>query len=114
MLRSFDYARATALRNVARDDGEQARLAALAAAWQAAARGAFLDAYNQAMRSAGAAGLGDAGDLLALAELEKALYEVRYELANRPAWAAIPLAGVRAAADIPAPPDATGGSDGKA
>ena len=113
MLRSFDYARATALRNVARDDGEQARLAALAAGWQDVTRRTFLDAYDAAMVAAGMAGLGAAGGLLALAELEKALYELRYELGNRPAWADIPLARVRAAADPPAP-DATGGSDGKA
>ena len=130
MLRSFDYARATALRNVARDDGgQETRLAALAALWQAAARASFLDAYDQTMRSAAGpgpagvagAGLGAAGDLLALAELEKALYEVRYELAHRPAWADIPLGGVRAVAGLPPPDpvsepasDSTGGSDGKA
>jgi maltose alpha-D-glucosyltransferase/alpha-amylase len=105
MLRSFDYARATALHNVGRDDGDQARLAALAAEWLAAARRAFLDAYDESMRAAGAPGLDAAGDLLALAELEKALYELRYELANRPAWVGIPLAGVRALAG----PRAAGG-----
>jgi predicted trehalose synthase len=29
--------------------------------------------------------------LLGLAELEKSLYEIRYELANRPAWLEIAL-----------------------
>jgi maltose alpha-D-glucosyltransferase/alpha-amylase len=29
--------------------------------------------------------------LLHLFEIEKALYEVRYELGNRPDWASIPL-----------------------
>jgi maltose alpha-D-glucosyltransferase/alpha-amylase len=101
MLRSFDYARATALHNVARGDGDQARLAALGAEWLAAARRAFLDAYDESMRASGAPGLGAAGDLLALAELEKALYELRYELANRPTWVGIPLAGVRALAGAP-------------
>jgi maltose alpha-D-glucosyltransferase/alpha-amylase len=114
MLRSFDYARATALRNVGRGDGEHARLAALAADWLAAVRAAFLDAYDQTLRATGAGGLaGAAGDLAALAELEKALYELRYELANRPPWAGIPLAGVRALAGLP-PVAATGGSDGTA
>jgi maltose alpha-D-glucosyltransferase/alpha-amylase len=28
-------------------------------------------------------------------ELQKACYELRYELDNRPAWVAIPLAGIR-------------------
>jgi predicted trehalose synthase len=27
--------------------------------------------------------------------MEKALYELRYELNNRPEWAPIPLAGIR-------------------
>ena len=32
--------------------------------------------------------------LLGLFELEKALYELRYELGNRPSWAGIPLQGI--------------------
>jgi len=32
--------------------------------------------------------------LLDLAELEKALYELRYELDNRPDWVPIPLRGI--------------------
>lgn len=34
-------------------------------------------------------------DLLDLCQMEKALYEIAYELANRPDWTAIPLAGLR-------------------
>jgi maltose alpha-D-glucosyltransferase/alpha-amylase len=36
----------------------------------------------------------DVAGLLALFELEKALYELRYEIDNRPAWVPVPLAGV--------------------
>ena len=32
--------------------------------------------------------------LLAVFELEKAVYELRYELNNRPDWVAIPVAGI--------------------
>jgi predicted trehalose synthase len=32
--------------------------------------------------------------LLGLFELEKALYELRYELGNRPSWVGIPLQGI--------------------
>ncbi|MGH2519148.1 MAG: hypothetical protein ACRDF8_05040, partial [Chloroflexota bacterium] len=32
--------------------------------------------------------------LLELFQLAKALYELRYELSNRPSWAGIPLAGI--------------------
>jgi maltokinase len=33
--------------------------------------------------------------LLAVFELEKAVYELRYELNNRPDWVGIPVAGIR-------------------
>ena len=33
--------------------------------------------------------------LLSLFELEKVVYELRYELDNRPDWLAIPAAGIR-------------------
>jgi predicted trehalose synthase len=32
--------------------------------------------------------------LLAVFELEKAVYELRYELNNRPEWVKIPVAGI--------------------
>jgi maltokinase len=34
-------------------------------------------------------------NLLAVFELEKAVYELRYELDNRPDWVAIPVAGIK-------------------
>ena len=34
--------------------------------------------------------------LLALFELQKLLYELRYELAHRPDWVGVPLAGLNA------------------
>jgi maltose alpha-D-glucosyltransferase / alpha-amylase len=37
--------------------------------------------------------------LLQLFEIEKALYEVRYELGNRPDWAGIPLRALIAFAE---------------
>jgi maltose alpha-D-glucosyltransferase/alpha-amylase len=33
-------------------------------------------------------------ELTTLFEIEKALYELRYELDNRPDWVAVPLAGI--------------------
>jgi maltose alpha-D-glucosyltransferase/alpha-amylase len=36
--------------------------------------------------------------LLSLFELEKAFYELRYELDNRPDWVGVPLAGIAALA----------------
>jgi predicted trehalose synthase len=34
-------------------------------------------------------------NLLSIYELEKAIYELSYELDNRPDWVAIPVAGIR-------------------
>ena len=34
--------------------------------------------------------------MLDLFELEKALYELRYEIDNRPDWVEVPLAGIAA------------------
>jgi len=39
--------------------------------------------------------LAEVAPLLALFELQRSLYELRYELANRPDWASIPLAALR-------------------
>jgi maltose alpha-D-glucosyltransferase/alpha-amylase len=58
-------------------------------------RHAFLTAYDETARAAGIyASDADFRSLLALFELEKALYELRYELNNRPEWVRWPLAGI--------------------
>jgi maltose alpha-D-glucosyltransferase/alpha-amylase len=95
MLRSFAYAQQSALRSVAHNETEAARLAPLARAWELQARGAFLDAYDAAARGAKLYGsLAPGEGLLGLFELEKVLYELRYEIGNRPTWAGIPLQGI--------------------
>jgi maltose alpha-D-glucosyltransferase/alpha-amylase len=97
MLRSFSYVRYSALRNVVHNETEAARLAPLAQAWEVEVREAFLAAYDAAARKAqlyGSEALQAGQGLLGLFELEKALYELRYELGNRPAWAGIPLQGI--------------------
>jgi predicted trehalose synthase len=40
-------------------------------------------------------------NLLSIYELEKAIYELRYELDNRPDWVGIPVAGIRRLLDEP-------------
>jgi maltose alpha-D-glucosyltransferase/alpha-amylase len=52
--------------------------------WEIQTRRAFLEAYAVDPDQRG---------LLALAEIEKLLYELRYELANRPDWLHVPLRG---------------------
>ena len=95
MLRSFSYVQHSALRGVAHNDAEAAQLAPLARAWENEIRAAFLSSYGAVTRSAGLYDSLESGtQLLGLFELEKALYELRYELSNRPAWAGIPLQGI--------------------
>jgi maltose alpha-D-glucosyltransferase/alpha-amylase len=114
MLRSFNYARWTALRSVAQQaEDELARLAPLAAAWEADVRTTFLRAYDDTARAAGLYPSFEAvRGLLELFELEKAFYELRYEMANRPAWVRIPLLGILALAGDAA--KGKEGPDGKA
>lgn len=95
MLNSFGYARGALLQ------GDSTNADALEA-WENSARDAFLHAYRQAV-AASAVALVPTDDVdfqraLAAWELDKALYEVRYELANRPDWLSIPLARLAAAA----------------
>jgi maltose alpha-D-glucosyltransferase/alpha-amylase len=95
MLRSFSYVQHSALRNVAHDEVEFAKLAPLAHAWATQVREAFLLAYDTEARRAALYGSFIPGQgLLGLFELEKALYELSYELSNRPTWAGIPLQGI--------------------
>jgi maltose alpha-D-glucosyltransferase/alpha-amylase len=95
MLRSFDYARWTALGRAVQGPGDAERFEAPAADWLASTREAFLAGYARAASGAGIfPSLAAARPLLTLLELEKAMYELRYELANRPAWAEIPLKGI--------------------
>ena len=66
------------------------RLAPLRANGSTQTRAAFLDGYTAAMGVARRRGARDPY-LLALFELEKAFYELRYELNNRPDWVPMPL-----------------------
>jgi maltose alpha-D-glucosyltransferase/alpha-amylase len=83
------------LRAAAANPEEAVRLSSLADAWEAETQRAFLQGYRDA---AGEAQLFDALDpkqgLLGLFMLDKALYELRYELGNRPDWLTIPLRGL--------------------
>jgi maltose alpha-D-glucosyltransferase/alpha-amylase len=95
MLRSFSYIEQSSLRGVAHNAVEFSKLAPLARAWAAEVRAAFLAAYEaEALPSALFPSLRPGHGLLGMFELEKALYELRYELSNRPGWAGIPLQGI--------------------
>jgi maltokinase len=85
MLRSFSYAASAAqlLRDTEPPPG-----------WEARARAEFLTGYRSTIDPmlipSGAA----MDKLLAVFELEKAVYELRYELNHRPDWLRIPVAGL--------------------
>ncbi|HEX4621390.1 MAG TPA: hypothetical protein VH208_07470, partial [Myxococcaceae bacterium] len=93
MLRSFEYAAAVGLlERAAPGDSNWESLQAFGDGWAEVNRRVFLDAYL------GVSGLGsllpphDATEVLLRAfEIQKAIYEVRYELGHRPDWAGIPL-----------------------
>jgi maltokinase len=63
--------------------------------WEQRAREAFLGAYLQTVDPRLLPhGQANTARLLAIFELEKAVYELRYELNNRPDWVGIPVAGI--------------------
>ena len=86
MLRSFAYAASASAiqRGVEAPEG-----------WEERCRSAFLAGYFATAESV----LLPSGEqaterLLTVFELEKAVYELRYELHNRPDWVPIPVAGI--------------------
>ena len=93
MLRSLSYAPAVAL-SYQEDD-----LTSLGRAWESRNRECFLAGYLRKAMMEGEAILPTdpavRSAVLAAFELDKALYEVAYERANRPDWAQIPLGAVQ-------------------
>ena len=73
-------------------------------AWLPAARTAVLDGYFAVVEPTGLLPPTSAmiDEVLGLYELEKAVYELRYELAHRPDWVAIPAAAIAALLGTPA------------
>jgi maltose alpha-D-glucosyltransferase/alpha-amylase len=96
MLRSFDYAAATALRGEGVREQDVPALAPWARAWVDWVGAEWLSAWLA--EADGAAFVPKDPDVLArmldFYLLEKSIYEIHYELNNRPEWLAIPLAGV--------------------
>jgi predicted trehalose synthase len=81
MLRSFDYAGGSVEMS---GPGRSAR------AWVSACQSAFLEGYASVTYLHPE----QAYPLLRGLELDKALYEVSYEVRNRPGWVGIPIAAV--------------------
>jgi len=97
MLRSFSYAAYSSLINyTTRHADDISRLEPWAKLWERCVAAEFLRAYRETAR--GSNFIPSSADgfrkLLDLFLLDKALYEVRYELNARPEWVRIPLMGI--------------------
>jgi maltokinase len=95
MVRSFHYAARTGLAEWGRDVDPE--LVALSEAWETRAVDEFWQAY-QAVPGIDVllpADADDRGRILRAFELDKAVYEVTYEIAHRPDWVDIPASAVR-------------------
>jgi maltokinase len=95
MVRSFHYAARTGLAERGRD--VDAELVELADAWEARAVEAYLAGYRhvEGVDELLPASDEDRGKIVRAFELDKAVYEVIYELAHRPEWVDIPASAVR-------------------
>jgi maltose alpha-D-glucosyltransferase/alpha-amylase len=97
MLRSFSYAAYASLINYStRHSEDLTSLEPWAQLWERSAAAAFLRAYRETAQGAEflPVDTSDFHKLLDVFLLEKALYEVLYELNARPAWVRIPLMGI--------------------
>jgi maltose alpha-D-glucosyltransferase/alpha-amylase len=107
MLRSFSYAARSALQTaIGRSPANATNLESWAAAWETAISHAFLTTYRSTISTNPAlvplpstrSVSPSAQDDLAVLLIEKACYELLYELNNRPTWLVIPLTGLLAIA----------------
>jgi len=97
LLRSIDYSTTAALdraQKIAPD--ESGRLSAALDAWRQLAADTFIDAYRKTMADSAVwpADTAAADRMLDFFLIEKALYEIDYEIAHRPDWVRVPLAGI--------------------
>ncbi len=99
MMRSFSYAAFAAVnRHTARRPGDFQKLEPWARLWELSATSAFLRGYRERVKGLDLVPAAPAvfEQILAAYLLDKALYELTYELNNRPAWVRIPLSGILA------------------
>ena len=96
LIRSIDYSATAALERALKSaPDEQGRLALALEGWREHSIAAFLAAYRQSLNDTRLwpRSPEEADRLLDFFLLEKAFYEIEYELAHRPDWLRVPLAG---------------------
>ena len=97
LIRSIDYSVTAALdRALKVAPDEHGRFASGLADWRDRATAAFLTAYQETMahQPLWPADRQAAARMLSFFLLEKAFYEIEYELAHRPDWLRVPLTGI--------------------
>ena len=96
MLRSFHYAACTAQRQIHAPTQAEETIIAI---WEQAVIDAFWIGYTTAAKPGRASFMpgtqADADQVLRVFELDKTIYEIGYELNNRPDWLDIPVQGLR-------------------
>jgi maltose alpha-D-glucosyltransferase / alpha-amylase len=97
LIRSIDYSATAALERALKvTPDENGKLAAALVEWRDRATAAFLAGYRDAMTNPDLwpADRQAAEQMLNFFLLEKAFYEIEYELAHRPDWLRVPLTGL--------------------
>ncbi len=105
MLRSFSYAAESSLRLGPQRRQDVSTLDPWAASWVEWVAGAYLGAYLhdlEGTRLVPATDV-DRDRLLDFYLVEKVVYEIGYELENRPTWLSIPLRGLLRVLEAPLP-----------
>ncbi|MEI6413270.1 MAG: maltose alpha-D-glucosyltransferase [Pseudomonadota bacterium] len=93
MLRSFSYAAAVAVNHLTMErPSDRKQFGPLVQAWETETEAAFLKGYKMAIEDCPSWPEDPtARRMIDLFQIEKVLYELRYEMDNRPGWLVIPL-----------------------
>jgi maltose alpha-D-glucosyltransferase/alpha-amylase len=97
LVRSIDYSTTASYERALRGaPDESGRIAAALGVWRDRSAATFVEAYREAMTDPRLwpQAADESARLLDFFLIEKALYEIEYELSHRPQWVRVPLAGI--------------------